>query len=70
MGNEQLPMFNCAAIKEMAHANEKHWYFPLRAIFIFWTGSLQQRDISREPGHMVPQPSLPGVPVARETDEA
>lgn len=60
-------MYNCAAIKEVTHTNEKHWYFPLRAIFIFWTGSLQQHDISRAPGHMVPQPSLPGVLVARET---
>lgn len=62
-------MYKCTAIKEMVHTNEKHWYFPLRAIFILWTGSLQQHDISRAPGHMVPQPSLPGVPVARETDE-
>lgn len=45
-------MYNCAAIKEMTRTNEKHWYFPLRAIFIFWTGSLQQHDISRAPGHM------------------
>lgn len=69
MGNWLLIMYKCTAIKEMVHTNEKHWYFPLRAIFILWTGSLQQHDISRAPGHMVPQPSLPGVPVARETDE-
>lgn len=53
----------------MAHIDEKHWYFPLRAIFILWTGTLRQHDISSELGHMVPQPSLPGVPVAKETDE-
>lgn len=69
MRNELLIMYNCVAIKEMAHTTEKHWYFPLRAIFILWTRSLQQHDISRALGHMVPQPSLPGLPVARETDE-
>lgn len=69
MGNELLIMYNCSEIKEVTHTNEKHWYFPLRSIFISWTGSLQQHDISRVPGHMAPQPSLPGVLVARETDE-
>lgn len=69
-GNGLLIMYNCVAIKEMAHTNKKnHWYSSLRAIFIFWTGSLQQHDISRAPCHMVPQASLRGVPVARETDE-
>lgn len=49
-------MYNCAAIRQMTRTSEKkkHWYFPLRAIFILWTGSLQQHDISRAPGHMVP----------------
>lgn len=69
MGNGLLIMYICAAIKEVTHTNEQHRYFPLRATFIFWTGSLQQHDISRAPGHVVPQPSLPGVLVARETDE-
>lgn len=59
-------MYHWAAIKQTNHTNESYRYFPLRAIFIFWTGSLQQHDISRAPGHMVPQPSLPGVPVAAE----
>lgn len=68
-GNGILILHYCVAIKEMAHTNEKHWHSSLRAIFIFWTGSLQQHDISRAPCHMVPQASLPGVPVARETDE-
>lgn len=52
-------MYNCAAIKQANHTNEKYWYFPLRAIFIFWTGSLQQHDISRAPGHMVPSAQSP-----------
>lgn len=69
MGNGPLIMYNCAVIKEMTHTNEKHWYFPLRAIFIFGTGSLQQHDISGAPGHMVPHPALPGVSAARDTDE-
>lgn len=68
MGSGLLIMYSGAAIKEVTHTNEKDWYFPLRAIFIFWTGSLWQHDISRELGHMVPQTSLPRVPVATETD--
>lgn len=58
-----------ADMKMYSNANEKLRYFPLRAIFIFRTGSLQQHDLSRAPGHMVPLPRLPGVSVARETDE-
>lgn len=53
----------------MVHSIKKNKYFPLRAKSIVRTGSLQQRDISRLLGHIAPKPSLPGVPVARETDE-
>lgn len=60
-------MYNCAAIRETTRTTGNHWYFALRAIFILWTGSLQQHDISRVPGHMVLWPRLPGVTVARET---
>ena len=63
-------MHNYAAIKEATHTEEKYRHFPCRSLFIFWTVYLQQHNISRALGHMVPQPSLAGPLVARETDEA